>query len=277
MPTFKPGLQPPFSGHGFYIYDLRALRNAYGTDAKLFAELTRCKVDHLWLRIHGRGYVGSHKHADLAAETRFAEDARLAGFAVAGWGWCQGENITAEIALAKKAIAAYGVDHYVADIEQGEAGSHWTEQEVADYLGGVRPVVAGLAMTSFGFIDGHAPELLEAADGFVDMINPQAYWYSSFPKQSMLNQTGSSSADYPLANAASYAAYCRDRWEHYAPKPVVVSGQAYSDGDFDENDAVAKLEQFFRDFNRYGDIHGLNWWHLGSATKRMRDVIAANM
>jgi hypothetical protein len=276
MPTFKPGLKPPFSGHGFYVYDLEDVLKDYGSTAAVVSELQRLKIDHLWLRIHGRNYVGSHKNTNLALETAFADSARAAGIAVAGWGWCQGEDIPKEIALAKKAISTFAVDHYVADIEQGENGAQWTKQEVQQFLGGVRPTVVGLGFTSYGFIDGHAPELLQAAASHVDMINPQAYWYMNYPKASMLSQTGTT-GKYPLANAAGYAAFCRDRYEHWAPKPVVVSGQAYAEGDFDSNDAVAKLTQFFSDFDRYGDICGLNWWHLGAANKAMRDVIAAHM
>ncbi len=276
MPTFKTGLKPPFSGHGFYVYDLEGVLDAYGSTAALIDELKRLKVDHLWLRIHGRNYIGSHKHADIERETAFADAARTEGLAIAGWGWCQGEDIVKEIKLAKDAVATYAVDHYIADIEQGENGSHWTKQEVQQFLGGVRGAVAGLGFTSYGFIDGHAPELLQVAGPIVDMINPQAYWYANYPKASMLSQTGTT-GQYPLANAAGYASFCRDRYEHWAAKPVVVSGQAYAEGDFDSNDAVAKLTQFFQDFDRYGDICGLNWWHLGSANKAMRDVIAANM
>jgi len=276
MPDFKTGLLPPFSGHGFYVYDLEALLHAYGSTAALIGELHRLKVNHLWLRIHGRNYVGSHQHANLSRETTFANDARAAGFAIAGWGWCQGENIPAETALALTAINTFGVDHYIADIEQGENGAHWTTQESQQFLGGVRDHVAGLGFTSFGFIDGHMPQLLRAAAEFVDMINPQAYWFRNFPKASMLNQTGTV-GQYPLANSAGYAAFCCDRYQHWAAKPVVISGQAYTDDGFDSADAVAKLSQFFGGFSRYHDICGLNWWHLGDANKAMRDVIAAHM
>jgi len=58
---------------------------------------------------------------------------------------------------------------------------------------------------------------------------------------------------------------------------VVVAGQAFSEDGFTNDDALAKLEEFFTDFHRYNEIHGLNWWHLGSANQVMRDVIAANM
>jgi len=213
---------------------------------------------------------------NLNRETAFANDARAAGFAIAGWGWCQGEDISAETALALRAIDTYGVDHYIADIEQGENGAHWTTQEIQQFLGGVRDHVDGLGFTSFGFIDVHAPQLLQAAAAFVDMINPQAYWFRNFPKASMLNQT-ETVGEYPLANSAGYAAFCCDRYQHWAAKPVVISGQAYTADGFDSADAVAKLNQFFSGFNRYHDICGLNWWHLGDANKAMRDVIAAHM
>lgn len=276
MPVFKTGLKPPFSGHGFYVYDLEALLHAYGSTAALIGELHRLKVNHLWLRIHGRNYVGSHQNTNLNREKAFASDARAAGFAIAGWGWCQGENIPAETSLALRAIDTYGVDHYIADIEQGENGAHWTTQEIQQFLGGVRGHVAGLGFTSFGFIDAHAPHLLEAAAAFVDMVNPQAYWFSSFPKESMLAETGTSGR-YPLHNSAGYAAFCCDRYQLWAGKSVVISGQAYTDDGFGSADAVAKLNQFFGGFTRYQDICGLNWWHLGDANRAMRDVIAAHM
>ena len=274
MPTFKPGLQPPFSGHGFYIYDLRALRNAYGTDAKLFAEPTRCKVDHLWLRIHGRGYVGSHKH--LAAETRFAEDAVLRDLPSPVGAGARARtsrprsrsrrrrsqpmaSIITSPTSSRARRARTGPSRKSPIISRrsprGRRPRHdelrLHRRPCAGAAGGRRRVRRHDQSASLLVL-----ELPEAVDAQPDR---------EFERRLPARERGELCRLLPRPV------------EHYAPKPVVVSGQAYADGDFDENDAVAKLEQFFRDFNRYGDIHGLNWWHLGSATKRMRDVIAANM
>jgi hypothetical protein len=74
--------------------------------------------------------------------------------------------------------------------------------------------VNAVAVTSHGFIDWHEPSLVKAAEPFVDAMNMQAYWFESYPLLKMLKSIGADAHQYPLANAASYAKLCVDRWTH---------------------------------------------------------------
>ena len=68
------------------------------------------------MRIHG----ATQPHA--ATHTRPLIDAvRNKDMAVAGWGWCQGDQIAIEVELALTSLSRFEPDHYVAV----SAGSGW--------------------------------------------------------------------------------------------------------------------------------------------------------
>jgi len=267
----------PFSGRGAYVYTLADTIARYGSVSAAVQEMQRCGLAHVWVRIHGRGYVGDSKSGSLAAQKSFIAQIRAAGISVAGWGWCQGENIAAEIDLAKRALQEFGFRHYVADIEQDVNGAKWTKDEVTQYVNGVRGAVDGLCISSHGFLDWHDPQIFADVAGDVDCVNPQAYWSSNHASQKMLDAVHAPAGKYKVADPASYAQLCADRYRAvFKTKPVVVSGQAYAEGDFGTADAEAKLASFVQSYQHPAEVIGVNYWYWGAMSKPMRDSVAAS-
>lgn len=254
-------MEKAVSGHGVFIYDAEATIRRYGSAALVAEALTECDMQHAWVRVHG----ATQAHA--ATHTRPLIDAlRNAGIAVAGWGWCQGDQISLEVELALTALSRFELDHYVADIEDGVNEAHWTADEIRDFLGPLRDALpdARLGVSSFGFIPWHKPELMRAAEEFVDFFAPQVYWFW-FPTRRMLEAVGASPEDYPLNSSAAYARLCMAAWRETVGKPLVLTGQAYwgESPDYTPDMADAKLARFIETFDRWGDLQGLNWWHMG--------------
>lgn len=267
----------PFSGRGFYVYGAEQAIGAFGSIANAIAELRRCKIEHLWVRVHGRGYVGDAKNSDGAALRGLIAAAKSAGIRVAGWGWNQGENPAGEADLAYKALQTFGLDAYVADIEQDVNGAKWTRGEVNQFLAALRANHEGpLCITSHGFIDWHSPTLFDdAAAAGVDCVNPQAYWYDHYPNQKMLDAIQAAPGHYPLADPASYVRLCFDRWSRYK-LPIVVTGQAFPEGDLDSSGVAQKLAAFLSSYKPPADLVGVNFWHWGATTKGVRDLLAGH-
>jgi len=264
---------PAFTGRGVYVGAISEVLARYKTLDNAIAEMKRCGFKHVWVRIHGRNYVGGEKGGQPETSL-FVGAAKQAGFAVAGWGWCQGDDISAESNLAIQSLAAFGLDAYVADIEQGVNGSKWTAPEVTGFLMKVRSATRGLGVTSHGFIDWFAPEIFKGAQDIVDCFDPQAYWYDTSPSKKMLASISAPPNAYALANSAGYAQLCLDRYRHWYGRPVVLTGQAYSEKSFTHADAEAKLGEFMRAFQNWSQPIAINWWHLASLTQAMRDTLA---
>lgn len=233
-------------------------------------------LKHVWIRIHGTNYIGDKDGANLKKMQDFLDVVQTEGMSVAGWGWCQGIDPKAESELTRSALKQFGLKTFVADIEQGVNSSNWTPMEIHDYLAAVKEAAPeGLALTSHGFIDWHDPAVLKPAEEFVDAFNPQAYWYGSFPSQKMLNAISKPAGSYKLQNAADYGRLCVDRYAAWYHKPVILTGQAYSEDAFGAKDVENKLLQFQSDFDSWGNIVALNFWHLGATTANMRSTISA--
>lgn len=254
-------MEQAVSGHGAFIYNAEATIRRYGSPALVAAALKDCDMQHAWVRIHGarEPHAGTH--------TRSLIDAlKNSGIAVAGWGWCQGDQITVEVELALTSLSQFELDHYVADVEDGVAGANWTAGEVRAFFGSLRESLpeAQIGVSTFGFIPWHKPKLMQAAEEFVDFFAPQVYWFW-FPNAKMLKAVGASASDYPLDSPSSYARLCLDAWRETVGKPLVVTGQAYwgESPDFTQGTADAKVASFVEKFDRWGDLQGLNWWHMG--------------
>jgi hypothetical protein len=276
--TRVPAGRPSFSGRGMYVYTVGGLLQTFGTLENSLREMQRCRLNHLWVRIHGRGYVGDARDADENRLKSLIAGARQAGIAVAGWGWCQGEDPAAEARLASAALSEFGLEDYVADIEQGVNGAMWTATEVMQFLDGARSAMAPgawLGLSSHGFIEYQQPAIFTQAAAKVDCVNPQAYWYGDKPNNRMLAHIGVSSAQYPLSDPASYARLCFDRWARLYNRPVVLTGQSGPEGDFTTAEAESKLTAFLSGFIPPPDLVGLNFWHWGATTRPMRDALAA--
>ena len=273
----ESGSHAAFSGRGMWVYTLADVLRTFSSIDNAVREMQRCHLNHIWVRIHGRGYIGDSRDVNIERMKSFISAAREAGIAVAGWGWCQGADPVAEAALAYRALTTFGVDDYVADIEQGVNDAKWTGSEVLQFITEIREHLApaaGLAVSSHGFIEYQEPKIFTQAAKHVDCFNPQAYWYTDKPNAKMLKFAKVTATDYPMHNSASYAKLCYDRWTKLYSRPIVLSGQVCPEMDLDQAEAQDKLDEFLRDFDPPDGLVGLNFWHWGSTTSHMRDSLA---
>jgi hypothetical protein len=207
-----------------------------------------------------------------APTAALVEALNVAGVALAGWGFVTGSAPEQEAIIAARFTQQYGLVHYVADIEQDEHDSQWTPGKILTFLTKLRislPPSAQILVSSYPYIKAKHPELMRAAAPHVDGFAPQIYW-QDYPAAYMLepqNLPPRPSRHYTAADIESPSAYadlCLDWWQETAGgKPLLVTGQAYWDGDFSEKEAEAKLSRFLGDFDGWSRIAGLNWWHLG--------------
>jgi hypothetical protein len=80
----------------------------------------------------------------------FIDDLKNAGIAVAGWGWCQGSDPTADAKLAVKELQSFGLTDYIADIEHGVHGANWAVAEITNFCTAfVRAFPAALELRPF--------------------------------------------------------------------------------------------------------------------------------
>lgn len=274
------GTPKAFRKHGTFIYQVPATIARYGNSALAIEAMKEAQISHAWVRIHSRTAYSSQ---DKKAIATFIDELTDAGLAVAGWGWCDGSDPTADAKLAVKELNSFGLSDYIADIEHGVHGANWEPQEITRFCERVRNGVSGgFGITTFPLINWHEPELMKAALPFVDMFNPQVYWHH-FPNKKMLRQfkrpDGSS---YIEGRPHEYTDLCLDLWDRLmgsTPKQIVVTGQAYwGEGipPFEQGDAEDKVDDFLRSWTGYNRIAGLNWWHFGggaSMSHRMRNSI----
>jgi hypothetical protein len=258
-------LAKSFQGHGTFVYEASATLDDYGSVENTATAMTRAGMTHAWVRVHGRkAFTAAEKRATQA----LIDGLKAAGIAVAGWGWCQGEDPRAEAGTAIRELGAYGLADYVADIENGHSNSVWTVAEVELFCKTLRKKLAGsLAISSFALIDWHAPYLMTAAARYVDAFAPQVYWFD-FPNTTMVGQfKRSDGTAYAKADPGAYADLCLDRWRLVSgqtTKPLVLTGQAYwGESGLAQREAEDKLRAFLKYWDGYGGIAGLNWWHFG--------------
>ena len=109
-------LSKAFRKHGTFIYQVGATIARYGTSALTIEALKEAQMTHAWVRIHSQSAYSAAEKKIIAA---FISELRDADIAVAGWGWCQGSDPTADAKLAVKELASFGLSDYVADIENG--------------------------------------------------------------------------------------------------------------------------------------------------------------
>lgn len=255
-------MEQSVSGHGTFIYDAAATIARYGSPALVAAALKECDMQHAWVRIHG----ATGLHASYPTRPLIDELSKQ-GIAVAGWGWCQGEDISVEVELALSAIRHFGLEHYVADVEDGVGGANWSPAEVRAFFSSLRESLPAsqIGVSSFGFLPWHKPKLMQEAEPFVDFFAPQVYWFN-FPTMKILRAVEATPAQYPLNNAASYTRLCLNAWRDAVKKPIVLTGQAYwgeSSDEYTQATAEAKLTSFLANFDGWDGLQGLNWWHLG--------------
>lgn len=263
-------------GHGVFVYEPAAALKKYRTWDGVASALLKMKMTHAWVRGHGKdGLFQVKDNLNLVGALRNA------GINVFIWGWNQGEGqLDKDIKNAADAIAKFTPDGYVADIEQGVSGAQWTPKGIKKFLAATRTALGGkpLILSTHGFIPYHEPELMQTADPFVDAFAPQVYWFW-YPNKRMVSEPGAK-GPYKINDAASYANLCLDVWRHITKKPIVITGQAYwgESQSWERQDAERKLQEFVASFRRYGEIAGLNWWHLAgdaAMSPAMEVLIAA--
>lgn len=250
------------TGHGTFIYSAKATISRYGSPENVAEALKALDMQHAWVRIHGAYSMhGKEPTHSLINALRAAE------IGVAGWGWCQGEDIGRESQLVADSLNRFQLSDYIADIEHGVSHAHWTTTEITDFLSKVSDVVspAGvLGVSSFAFIDWHKPELMKAANPLADFFAPQVYWFW-YPSKKLLKAVNASDSIFPTNSPESYARLCTYRWKQFVNKPIIITAQAYwgEHKDYKRHVSEAKARDFVENFTDYPEIKGLNWWHLG--------------
>ena len=263
------GSSSAFRKHGTFVYEVDETVHDYGDNAKAIAAMKNAEMTHAWVRIHNATPYGSAKKKIIK---QFIDDLKAAGIAVAGWGWCQGEDSSADAKMAADEVSHFQLTDYIADIENGVHDCEWTASEVENFCKKVRPKIAGsFGITTFPLIDWHEPELMKAALPYVDMFNPQVYWLR-FPRKDMVKEFKRPNGQpYKLNNAAEYADLCIDRWDTLmggTPKDLVITGEAYwGEGKppMTQLEAEDKLDEFLAAWNGFNRVIGLNWWHFGGS------------
>ncbi|HEY8698434.1 MAG TPA: hypothetical protein VIM02_12530 [Rhizomicrobium sp.] len=264
-----------FSRHGAYIEDTPATIEHYGSIPKAIAAMRRAQMTHAWLRIHGRAPYGPATRAQIS---QFLAALRAANVSVAGWGWCQGDDPARDAAVALGEIQRFGLDAYLADIEPDN--TKWTVAKITTFCTALRAGFHGaLAVTSYPLIDWHEPALLKATLPYVDMVNPQIYWFH-FPNAKMVAQfPRPGGGRYRTDSAADYTDLCLERWRKLmagSQKPIVVSGQAYwGENGITQGEVEAKVSEFLGSWNGYATIAGFNWYSLGGDTTMSPAMLTA--
>jgi hypothetical protein len=271
-----------FKKHGTFIYEVGETVADYGTNQFTIDAMKRAGMTHAWVRIHGRTAYGTASRQRIL---QFIDDLRANSISVAGWGWCQGENPVAEAALALKELDRYGLTDYVADIEHGTSNANWTSNEIKAFCTRIKKDLSGsFGITTYPLIDWHEPQLMQAAVPFVDMFNPQVYWFH-FPDKKMVKQfKRPNGKTYTTNNSAEYAELCLDRWDALlggSKKDLVITGAAYWGEGNTETDANNKVVEFLDGWKNFKRVIGLNWWHFGGKNAMshhmLETIVAANL
>ena len=253
-------MEKAVSGHGVFIYDAAATIARYGSAALVATAVKELDMQHAWVRLHSATTPEpATQTANIIAALKQAE------IGVAGWGWCQGDNIDFEVELVLTTLNEFGLEHYVADVEDGVHTANWSKAEVKKFFKALREALPNsqIGLSTFGFIPWHKPELMTAAEPFVDFFAPQTYWFN-YPSKKILNAAGVDESQFVLNNSASYVRLCIKVWQELVEKPLVIAGQAYwGEAGFARGSAEAKLNQFIEQFDAWDELQGMNWWHLG--------------
>ena len=79
------------------------------------------------------------------------------------------------------------------DLSEPAAGRqpNWTVARVKKFCSRAREHIGDkpFIVSSFGFLPYHEPQLMAAADPYVDAFAPQVYWFW-YPKEAMFGQPG---------------------------------------------------------------------------------------
>lgn len=249
-------------GHGTFIYQPENAISKYGSPSGIVGALKDMRMSHVWLRAHNKNGLWKK-----GPNQKIADACRQGGLSVGVWGWCDGNNVSRDLRNANAAIAAYSPDIYIADIEHKVGGANWSVSAARMFGSELRASNRDLplAVSSFGYIDWHLPEIMTALDTYVDYFAPQVYWFW-YPNQRMINQTTGISG-VQKKKPADYARLCLHHWKKAVTKPLILTGQAYwgEATGWTQSVAEGKLGQFLSEFDSYDQIVGLNWWSFADS------------
>ena len=247
-------------GHGTFIYRPDYTIQSFGSAQGVAEKLKELGMSYAWLRVHNKN--GSWRTDD---NLQIARALKEAGIQVGVWGWNDGNNVSQDIANAKKAIETYQPYAYIADIEPGVSEASWNTSDAKIFAEAVKSHLGErkLVVSSFGYIKVHQPELMRSIDDIVDVFAPQVYWFWH-PKRYMLPANDPFLSSLPTNNASAYAKVCLKVWRDYVTKPLILTGQAYwgEATNWTQSKAERKLEEFVAGFDSYDQILGINWWNL---------------
>lgn len=278
VPAVLPrGLARSLSGHGTYIYRVAETVAQYGSVENVIDALKSADMQHVWVPIHGlRGFHGR----DRALVEALVTEAREAGMAVAGWGWCQGANVDSDARLARRESARYRLHDYVAHISNGVNNSYWMIQDVERFCQKVRQGIGGsFAISTSSPIDWHKPELMEASLAYVDAFGVQIDW-GSFPDRKMVGMfPRTHRRDFRVDDPAEYVDLCLDRWDRRIgglAQKLILTGQAGGhDGTAEQATTDRKVVDFLSRWSNFPMIAGLNWWYFGGSGGMSRGTLKA--
>ncbi|HXO73557.1 MAG TPA: hypothetical protein VN838_31780, partial [Bradyrhizobium sp.] len=138
---FCPMASPnSFRKHGTFIYEVSETIADYGSTKLAVEAMQKAGMTHAWVRIHGPAPYGAGTKKIIAG---FIAALKAAGIGVAAWGWCDGSDPTANAKLALKELSFFGLTDYIADIEHGEHGANWTENEITKFCTLARAGITG--------------------------------------------------------------------------------------------------------------------------------------
>jgi hypothetical protein len=177
---------------------------------------------------------------------------------VAGWGYCYSANAATDAGLAKHLCGQHGIKAFIADVEPGNPvhgrPDTWQPAAFNNLIAGLKSSFGkdNLGVSTFGSLKGHedAAKIYGLAINDVALFAPQVYWYAKQPSAYMQECI----ASFRQAGIGN---------------PLLGTGQAYWERD--RNGGVARdfmekqLVEFVTDFDDWGKLIGLNWYHAGGA------------
>lgn len=253
-----------FHNHSVFLYSTKSTVNAFGGIDEFVQVCKELGIKAVWFRSHGTNGL----YGDPMYNKELMRRLDKVGVLCAHWGWCQGKGNDHK--NVNQAIDMYRnyCDTYIADIEPGVNNSKWTKESLSDLIDNIKQDDIFLAVTTFGFIPWHQPDLWKHIASRIDGWDIQAYWHN-FPNQKMINQKYATRNSDP----AHYCDICVAEWKKVVGDnaKIHLSGQAYwGEGGFTKPEAERQWDSFFANYNGWDEICGFGYWHLANLSESPR-------
>jgi hypothetical protein len=273
-----------FLGHG--IFTEYSIHNALGrfknyggapaaTPNQQIAHFVTAMQDmdirNVWIQIFTR-----HQQFDMDAPSALLRKDLItaltnANIAWAGWGYCAGANATRDLGWIQQFKNDLGMKAFVIDAEP-EENRHkdvWTTPDFTNFVRGVSNLfgIDNVALSTWPCVqlrENSVKTLMKAAEPFVCLFAPQAYWMD-YPGNVHYRTLGYSMTDYPPHDPVSFVRMMIRAWADAGfTKPLVISGQAYWENGTPSKAVMSqKAQQFANHFSDWNEILGFNWYHAG--------------